>query len=205
MSDNLKIGVLVSGRGSNLQVILDQVAQGKIKVEVRIVISNRPDVQALVRAKKAGVPSMALPKKTGESREDYDKRLVDTLKKHDVQLVVLAGYMRLISNYFISQFPDRILNIHPSLLPAFPGLNVHQRVLEAGVRYSGCTVHLVDDGCDTGPIIAQAVVPVLASDTAESLAARILEKEHEILPKAIDLFAQNKVKIEGRRVLIQDH
>lgn len=196
----LKLGILVSGRGSNLESIVDSCSQKKIAAEIRVVISNNPGAPALEKAKKAGLACEVVPNKTGETREDYDKKIVAILLKHRVDLVVLAGFMKLLSPWFVQQFPERIINIHPSLLPAFPGLEAQKQALDYGVQFAGATVHLVDAGCDTGPILLQAAVPVKPDDTVASLSLRILHEEHQILPKAIDLLAKNKVEVSGRKI-----
>lgn len=200
----LRLGILVSGSGTNLQAILDGCRKKEISAEAVVVISNRPDAYALVRAREAGVSSIVVDKKDFPSREKFDARLTELLQEHRVQLVCLAGFMRLLTSGFVRSFPNRILNIHPSLLPAFPGLDVQRKALEHGVRFTGCTVHVVDEGCDTGPIVIQAVVPVAQDDTVESLSARILTEEHRIYPRAIQLFAEGRVEIQGRRVLLAE-
>jgi len=197
----LKLGVLVSGRGSNLQAIIDAIERGEIDAEIKIVISDREDAYALKRAEKHNIEHMFIDPKNYKTREEYDKRLVEELKKRDVELVCLAGFMRLLSPYFISQYKNKIMNIHPALLPSFPGLNAQKQALEYGVKFSGCTVHFVDEGCDTGPIIIQAVVPVFDNDTVETLSERILKEEHRIYPKAIWAYSKGLLKIEGRRVI----
>jgi phosphoribosylglycinamide formyltransferase-1 len=196
----LKIGVLVSGRGSNLQAIIDAVSSKKINAEIAVVISNIPGVAALEKAKKHGIKAVVIDGKEHSDRSSYDKQVIKTLEENNVGLVCLAGYMKLLSPEFVHHFRGRIMNIHPALLPAFPGLYVQRKALEYGVKFSGCTVHFVDEGCDTGPIIIQAVVPVLDDDTEESLSARILNEEHRIYPEAVRLFSEGKLKIEGRRV-----
>jgi phosphoribosylglycinamide formyltransferase-1 len=196
------IGVLVSGSGTNLQAILDAAAAGRLSAEVRVVISNRPGVRALERARAAGVPHLVLPHEGHASREAYDERLVGTLVDHRVDLVALAGFMRLLSPRLLGAFPGRVLNIHPSLLPAFPGLHAQRQALEYGAKVAGCTVHFVDEGCDTGPIIAQAAVPVLSDDDEPRLAARILELEHRLYPEAICAVAEGRIRLVGRRVTV---
>ncbi len=198
----MRLGVLASGSGSNLQAILDRCADGSIPAQVAVVISNVAGAKALSRAEKAGVPALLLAHGTYPSRDAYDAEIVSLLRRHQVELVCLAGFMRLISPVLLSAFQNRILNIHPALLPAFPGLHAVRQALNAGVRVSGCTVHIVDEGTDTGPIVVQAAVPVLDGDTEESLAARILAQEHRCYPRAIALMAQGRVRIEGRRVRI---
>ncbi len=198
----LKIGVLVSGRGSNLQAIIDAVSSKKIKAEIAVVISNVPGVAALERAKKHGIKAVVIDGREHGDKSSYEKQVIKTLEENDVGLVCLAGYMKLLSPEFVKRFSGRIMNIHPALLPAFPGLHVQRKALEYGVKVSGCTVHFVDEDCDTGPIIIQAAVPVLDDDTEETLSARILEQEHRIYPEAVRLFAEGKLKIEGRRVKV---
>ena len=202
MSGKLRIGVLVSGGGTNLQAIIDRCADGSIDAEIALVLCNNPLAGALDRAKKGGVPSRVIDNRQYGSREEFDQAMVEALREADVELVVLAGFMRLISGVFLDAFPGRVMNIHPALLPAFPGLHVQRKALEYGARFSGCTVHFVDAGLDTGPIIIQAVVPILDTDDEAALCARILEQEHRIYPRAIQLFAQGRLRIEGRRVRI---
>jgi phosphoribosylglycinamide formyltransferase-1 len=203
MKKILPIGVLVSGRGSNLQAILDAIDKGILSAEVKIVISNNADSQAIVRAKERSIPTEILLDKGFSSRSEYDKNLINALTNNGVELVVLAGFMRIMSKDFIKAFPMKIMNIHPALLPSFPGLNVQKKALEYGVKFSGCTVHFVDEGVDTGPIIIQAAVPIYNDDTEETLSERILKEEHKIYPMAVQLFAEGKLKVEGRRVLVE--
>ena len=199
MSAALELGVLASGSGSNLQALIDACANGSLNARVAVVICNVPGARALERAKAAGVPAVLLPHKGYASREEYDAKLVETLRAdHDVSLICLAGYMRLVSPVLLRAFQDRILNIHPSLLPSFPGLHAHRQALDAGVRISGCTVHVVDEGCDTGPILVQAAVPVLEGDDEAGLAARILVEEHRCYPRAVQLFAEGRVQLVVR-------
>lgn len=200
----LRLGVLASGGGTNLQAIIDCCANGSIDAEIVLVLGNVPGAGAFDRATRAGIPTLLINHKDFATRPDFDAAVVAALRAAQVELVVLAGFMRLISDPFIQAFPERIINIHPALLPAFPGLHVQQKALDAGVRFSGCTVHLVDGGVDTGPIIIQAVVPVHDDDSEASLSARILEQEHRIYPRAIQLFAEDRVRVEGRRVRILD-
>lgn len=190
----LCVGILISGRGSNMEAVIKASKKGKIKACVTIVISDNPEAPGLIKAQKAGIPTKIVTYRKGENREDAEKEIAAIFDQHSVELVVLAGFMRLVSPWLIARYPGRMINIHPSLLPAFPGLEAQKQALKQGVKVSGCTVHLVDSGCDTGPILLQEAVPVLAGDTPETLSARILEKEHILLPKAIDLFARNKVK-----------
>lgn len=199
----VKIGVLVSGRGSNLQAIIDNIEKGTLAAELAVVISDQADAYALERARKHAIPAVHISAKGYKGkREEYDKLLVRELQKHHVDLICLAGFMRIITPVLIKAFPNRILNIHPALLPAFPGLHVQKKAFEHGVKFSGCTVHFVDENMDTGPIIIQSVVPVLENDTEDSLSERILKQEHAIYSRAIQLFAEGRLKIEGRRVVI---
>jgi phosphoribosylglycinamide formyltransferase-1 len=194
-----RIGILLSGRGSNFEAIADSVASGRLKAEIAAVISNRPEARGLEIARERGLPALCIPSK-GVPREEYDRQVVAELKSRDVELVCLAGFMRLLSAEFCRAFPMRILNIHPSLLPAFPGLDAQRQALDHGVKISGCTVHFVDQQLDAGPIVLQAAVPVLDDDTAESLSARILIEEHRIYSQAIGIVLAARWRIEGRRV-----
>lgn len=201
--NKVRIAVLVSGRGSNLQAIIDNIEKGLLPAEIAVVISDQPDAYSLERARKHGIPAVHISAKGyKEKRDEYDALLVKELRKHQVELVCLAGFMRIITPTLIKAFPGRILNIHPALLPAFTGLHVQKAAIEHGVKFSGCTVHFVDEGMDTGPIIIQAVVPVLDNDTKDSLSERILRQEHEIYSRAIQLYAEGRLKIEGRRVMV---
>ncbi len=195
-----RLGILLSGRGSNFEAIADNVASRRLDAEIAAVISNRPDAPGLEHARQRGLPAISMPSK-GIAREDYDRRVVDELKRREVDLVCLAGFMRLLSAEFCRAFPMRILNIHPSLLPAFPGLDAQKQALEHGVKISGCTVHFVDELLDAGPIVLQAAVPVLDQDTVESLSARILTEEHRIYSQAIRVVLSGNWRIEGRRVV----
>ena len=203
MAGKLPIGVLISGGGTNLQAIIDAIESGKLDARIAIVVSNRADAYGLVRAKNHGLATEALDHKRFPSREAFDQAVVEILRGRGVDLVVLAGFMRLLSLVLVKAFSNRIMNIHPALLPSFPGLHVQKRALEHGVRFSGCTVHFVNEECDEGPIIIQAVVPVLQADTEESLAARILEQEHRIYTRAIQLYSEGRLHVEGRRVLVE--
>src|ERR1700757_1497188 len=197
-----RIGVLLSGRGSNFEALAESVVAGRIpNAEIAIVISNREGAPGLDRAKARGIPARAIASK-GLERETYDRQVVAVLNEHTVDLVCLAGYMRLLSPYFVSAFPNRILNIHPSLLPSFPGLESQRQALEYGVKFAGCTVHFVDENLDAGPIILQAVVPVRDDDTEEALSARILKEEHRIYTQAVRMVLEGRYKIAGRRVLM---
>ena len=198
-----RLGILLSGRGSNFEAIADNVAAGKIPAEIAVVISNRPEARGLEVARERGLHAVCIPSK-GLDREAYDRLLIEERKKHRVDLICLAGFMRLLSAMFVREFPFRILNIHPSLLPAFPGLDAQHQALEHGVKISGCTVHFVDENLDAGPIIVQAAVPVLNDDTVETLSARILKEEHRIYTEAINIVLSGKFRIEGRRVILED-
>jgi phosphoribosylglycinamide formyltransferase-1 len=202
MMKKVPIGVLVSGGGTNLQSLIDHIEKGALDAEIRMALSNRPDVFALERCRKHGIPTAVLADREFASRELYDRRMIELLKEAGVELVVMAGFMRILSPEFFRAFPMRVMNIHPALLPAFPGLQVQQKALDHGVRYSGCTVHFADEGVDSGPIILQAVVEVRDDDDAHSLAARILKEEHRIYPQAVQLYAEGRLRIEGRRVFI---
>ena len=202
MRRQVPIGVLISGSGTNLQSIIDAIEGKELEAKIQVVLSNRADAYGLVRAKKHGIPVEVLDHKRFASREAFDQAVVDILRAREVELVVLAGFMRLLSPVFVSAYSNRIMNIHPALLPAFPGLHVQKKAVEHGVRFSGCTVHFVNEECDEGPIIIQAVVPVFPEDTEESLAARILEQEHRIYPRAIQLYSEGRLRIEGRKVFV---
>jgi phosphoribosylglycinamide formyltransferase-1 len=202
MSEKPAIAVLISGSGSNLQAILNASEKGEIHCRVGIVISNKPDAYGLVRAAKHGVPTEVVDHRGFSTREEFDAKLVEVIRGSGAELVCLAGFMRVLTPVFVRAFPNRILNIHPALLPSFPGTHGPGQALSYGVRFSGCTVHFLDEGVDTGPIIVQAVVPVYDEDTVETLAARILVQEHRIYPMAIRLFFSGKLKIEGRRVRV---
>jgi len=199
----LRLGILASGGGSNLQSIIDRCQNGSLAAEIALVIANVPGAGALERANSAGLATRCIDHKSFNDRQTFDREVVAALQSAGVDLVVLAGFMRIISAVFLKAFPQRIINIHPALLPAFPGLHVQKKALDYGVKFSGCTVHFVDGGVDTGPIIIQAVVPVLDTDTEETLAARILQEEHRIYPKAIQLIAESRLRVHERRVLIE--
>jgi phosphoribosylglycinamide formyltransferase-1 len=199
---NRKLGILLSGRGSNFEAIADRIVSGQLNAEIAVVISNIENAPGLERAKSRRMETVFIPSRQ-KTREDFDGEVIGALKMHNVSLVVLAGFMRIISRAFLDAFPYGILNIHPSLLPAFPGLDVQKQAIEHGAKFSGCTVHFVDDTLDGGPIIRQAVVPVLDDDTPDVLAARILREEHRIYSEAIDLVLSGRCEIQGRRVLIK--
>lgn len=200
MSSPLALGVLISGGGTNLRAIIDAIERGELPARIRLVVSNRDDVYGVIRARNHKLPTLVVPHTDFSSREDFDRRVVTLLKEHGVELVILAGFMRLLSTFFVRAFPSRILNIHPSLLPAFPGLHAQRQALQHGVRISGATVHLIDEEMDHGPIIAQAAVPVYPDDTEDRLRERILLQEHRIYPEAIKLFAEGRVQMDGRTV-----
>lgn len=200
----IKLAILASGSGTNLQSIIDRCQQGLLDAEISIVISNNSDAGALGRAEQAGIKNICINHRNFDSREEFDQAVVAALQEVGTELVVLAGFMRIISAVFLQAFPQRIINIHPALLPAFPGLQVQKKAIEYGAKFSGCTVHLVDGGVDTGPIIAQAIVPIFTADSEDTLAARILEQEHVIYPQVIQWFAEGRVKIEGRQVQISN-
>lgn len=198
----INIGVLISGRGTNLQAIIDASERGDIPAKVAVVFSDKADAYGLERARKHNIATAVFSPKDFSDKNTYELEIVKVMKEHKVDLVCLAGYMRIVGPVLLEHFKGKMINIHPALLPSFPGLHVQKAALEHGVKISGATVHFVDEGCDTGPIIVQAAVPVLENDTEEKLSARILEQEHKIYPQAIKLFAEKKLKIEGRRVKI---
>jgi phosphoribosylglycinamide formyltransferase-1 len=199
-----RLGVLISGRGSNLQAIIDAVAEGRLDADIAVVISNRADAAGLERARTAGIETLILPHKAYADRASYDRALASELKARGVRLVCLAGFMRLLGPAFIDQFPDAVLNIHPSLLPAFPGLDAQRQAFAHGVTITGATVHLVTADLDAGPILLQAAVEVTKEDTVETLSARILEQEHRIYPAAIAMALSGNWRVEGRRIVTCD-
>lgn len=192
---SLVLGVLVSGSGSNLQAILDAIADDRLRAKVGVVVSNVPSARALDRAKAAHVPAIVVDHRSFKSRTTFDAAIVEVLRAHRVDCVVLAGFMRIVTPTLLEAFPDRVVNVHPALLPAFPGMHAQRQALDYGVAISGCTVHLVDAGTDTGPVIAQAAVPVLDDDDEASLSARILQKEHELLPTVLQWIADGRVVV----------
>ncbi len=200
MSEPGRVGILISGRGSNMVALIDAMRSGAVRAEPAIVISNEPQAPGLELARRRGVPVAVLDHRVAASRRDHERRVIETLQAHRVDLVCLAGYMRLLSPLFVSAYGGRLLNVHPSLLPAFPGLDAQKQALDHGVKVTGCTVHLVDEECDHGPIVLQAAVPVLEDDTAETLSQRILEQEHRIYPRAVALHLEGRLAVEGRRV-----
>lgn len=197
-----KIGVVVSGRGSNLQSIIDHIAEGKLNVEIAVVVSDHKEVFALERAAKAGIPTAVVERKGCKDKAEFEDKIDAALREAGAEAVVLAGFMRILTGHFISRWEHKIINIHPALLPSFKGLDAQGQAVDYGVKVAGCTVHFVDEGTDTGPIILQKVVPVLDDDTEETLAARILKEEHKALPEAIQLWADGKLTIKGRKVYV---
>lgn len=202
MANAVNIGVLVSGNGSNLQAIIDRIEDGTIPARITCVISNNAGAYGLQRAEKHGIPAVHMDHRIFSGRESYDTALVEALKQYDVNLVVLAGFMRIITPVFLDAFPQAVMNIHPALLPSFPGIHAQRQALDYGVKFTGCTTHFVDAGTDTGPIIMQSVVPVLTDDTEESLSARIQIEEHRIFPESVKLFVEGRLTVDGRRVIV---
>ena len=200
-SEKFKLAVLVSGRGSNLQAIIDSIEKNNLAAEISLILSNVPDAYALQRGKKHRLESIFLDPKSFSSRDDYEKQMIELLQTKSIDLVCLAGFMRILGKKFIEAFSGKIINIHPSLLPAFPGLNVQEKALQHGVRFSGCTVHFVNEEVDGGAIILQAVVPILDADDTQSLSDRILEQEHIIYPEAIRLIIEDRLEFSGQRVV----
>jgi len=196
------VAVFISGRGSNLKALLEARDAGELDVNIALVISNRASAGGLEHAAEHGVPTVVLSHRDYTSRKDYEVRLLELLGEYEVDVVVLAGFMRILTGHFLSQFPNRVLNIHPSILPAFPGVDAQAQALEYGVAVSGCTVHFVDEGTDSGPVIEQAVVPVFPGDDRDSLAKRILAQEHRILPRALSLLVAGRLEVQGRKVLV---
>jgi phosphoribosylglycinamide formyltransferase-1 len=203
MATKIPIGVLASGSGSNLQSLIDHIEAGRLDAEIRIVLCNNAEAYALERCKQHRIPACVVDHREFSTRALFDRRMIEVLNDAGASLVVMAGFMRILSSDFFRAFPLRVMNIHPALLPSFPGTHVQQKAVDYGVRFSGCTVHFADEGVDSGPIIIQAVVPVFDEDTAESLAQRILKEEHRIYPQAIQCFAEGRIEITGRRVRIQ--
>jgi phosphoribosylglycinamide formyltransferase-1 len=201
----LKIGVLASGRGSNFQAIIDAINSGTIRAEIRVLITDKADAYAIERAKENGIEHLFMSPKGYPGKDEYFSAIADELKKRGVELVLLAGFMRVVRKPLLDAFPWKVMNIHPALLPSFPGLHGQKQALDHGVRLSGCTVHFVDEGMDTGPIIIQAAVPVLPNDTEEALSERILRYEHKIYPEAVRLFAEGLLDVVGNKVAIKNH
>lgn len=204
----VRVGVLLSGRGSNLQAVIDAIEAGTVSATIAVVLSNKRDALGLERARKHGLTDVFLDPKPfagqPDSREAYDRAVLEVLRKHDVDLVLLAGYMKIVTPVLVKAFENRMMNIHPSLLPSFPGLEVQKKAIEHGCKIAGCTVHFVTEGLDEGPIIIQAAVPIHEDDTPDSLAARILEQEHQSYPRAVQLFAEGRLRVEGRRVIVAE-
>lgn len=204
----LRVAVLASGRGSNLQAIIDAIEAGQVEAQIVCVISNKRDVGALERARKHGIKDLFVDPKPfagrPDSRETYDRALLEVLQQHEVDLVLLAGYMKIVTGVLVNAYANRMMNIHPSLLPSFPGLDVQKKTIDWGCKLAGCSVHFVTEGVDEGPIIIQAAVPILDDDTPETLAARILVQEHKVYPRAVQLFVEGRLRVDGRRVLIKD-
>ena len=198
----LKTGILISGRGSDLQSIIDGIEKGEVAAEISVVISNEPDAFGLERARRHHIPAVVVCHRDFKTREAFEAHLLEVLGEYGAELVVLAGFMRLLTPFFLKKYPMKVINIHPALLPAFPGENVQRKAVDYGVRFSGCTVHFVDAGMDSGPIIAQAVVPVFPADSDETLAARILKMEHRLYPKVVHWIARDLVKVNGRKVVV---
>ncbi|MBH0205119.1 MAG: phosphoribosylglycinamide formyltransferase [Nitrospira sp.] len=202
----LRVAVLASGRGSNLQAVIDAIEAGEVHATIVAVISNKKDAAALERARKHGLPDLFVDPKPfagrPDSREAYDRALLEVLEKHNVELVLLAGYMKIVTAVLVNAYANRMMNIHPSLLPSFPGLEVQKKAIEWGCKLAGCTVHFVTEGVDEGPIILQAAVPILDGDTPDTLAVRILVQEHRIYPRAVQLFSEGRLQVDGRRVRI---
>lgn len=199
----LKIAVFASGRGSNFQSIIDNIKKEDIPAEIKILISDKENSGALQKANKEGIKNFFIDPSAFIRKENYEKKIINVLEELEIELIVLAGFMRILSSFFVEHFKNKIINIHPSLLPAFKGLNAQKQALDYGVKYSGCTVHFVDQGMDTGPIIMQAVVKVEEDDNEDDLAARILKEEHKIYPEVVKLIAEKQVKIKGRKVIIK--
>lgn len=202
--EKINLGVLVSGGGSNLQSIIDSIELGRLDAVIRVVISNVPGVRALERSKTHNIPAVVIDPENFSTREDFDREVVAVLKAHCVDLVIMAGFMRILTPVLLGAFPMKIMNIHPALLPSFQGLHVQQKAFDYGVKFSGCTVHFADEGVDTGPIIIQAVVPLYNDDTADTLQQRILKEEHRIYPQAIQFYAEGRLEINGRKVHIKN-
>jgi phosphoribosylglycinamide formyltransferase-1 len=212
MSDSgvrkVRLGILLSGRGSNLQAIIDAVEAGSLAAEIAVVVSNKKDAGGLERARKHGLRAVFIDPKLyaghQDSRETYDRAVLETLRQHGVELVLLAGYMKIVTGVLVKAYENRMMNIHPSLLPSFPGLEVQKKAIEHGCKIAGCTVHFVTEGVDEGPIIIQAAVPIFEDDQPETLASRILEEEHKIYPRAVQLYAEGRLRVEGRRVIVSE-
>jgi phosphoribosylglycinamide formyltransferase-1 len=197
-----KIAILISGGGTNLQSIIDSVESGYLDLEIAVVLSNKEDAFGLTRARNHGIHTIVVKHGDFSSREAFEEKIIDLLEELDVDLVVLAGFMRVLTPLFVNHYHHRVMNIHPALLPSFAGIHAQQQAFDYGVRFTGCTTHFVDEGTDTGPIILQAVVPVLPDDTVDSLASRVLKEEHRVFPESLRLWSQDRLRIEGRKVII---
>ncbi len=200
----INIAVLISGSGTNLESIIDSIESRKVDAKIALVLSNEPDAYGLVRAEKHNIPTAVINHRGYKMREDFDKALIDLLEGYDVDLICLAGFMRLLTPVFLRKYPKRVINIHPAILPSFAGSHGQEDAFEYGVKFSGCTIHFVDEGVDTGPIIIQAVVPVMQGDTIDTLKDRILAQEHKIYPQAIQYFAEGRIEVKGKKVVIKD-
>lgn len=200
----LRLGVLVSGRGSNLQAIIDGIESGRIDARIEVVISDNPEAYAIERCKRHSVPYEVIERKNFGDRKSFEEAIAKLLKEKGAELIVLAGFMRILSGNFLRHFTNRVINIHPSLIPAFQGLHAQKQAVDFGARFSGCTVHIVDESVDGGPVIVQAVVPILPDDTEEKLSERILSFEHRVLPQTIQWFAEGRVEVNGRKVVVRD-
>jgi len=199
------IGILASGSGSNLQSIIDQIENGNLDASIKVVVSNNPDAYALERAEKHAIPAVVIDHNIFNDRNKFDQKMIDVLNSYSIELVIMAGFMRILTPRFIKAFPMRIMNIHPAILPSFQGIHAQERAFDYGVKFSGCSVHFADEGVDTGPVIIQSVVPVYDDDTADTLQQRILKEEHRIFPQAIQFYAEDKLEIIGRKVRVKDH
>lgn len=199
----INIAVLISGSGTNLQSIIDNVENRKVNAKIALVLSNEPDAYGLVRAEKHNIPTAVINHRDYKTREDFDRAILDLLENYDVDLICLAGFMRLLTPSFLRKYPKKVINIHPAILPSFAGSHGQEDAFEYGVKFSGCTVHFVDEGVDTGPIIIQSVVPVMQDDTIETLKSRILAQEHKIYSQAIQYFAEGRVEVKGKKVVIK--
>ncbi len=203
--NKINIGVIVSGSGSNFQSIIDQTENGNLDAVIKVVICNNPDAYALERAKKHNIPSVIIDHKDFKDRNEFDEKMIKVLKSYSVELVIMAGFMRVLTPLFIKAFHMRIMNIHPAILPSFQGIHAQERAFDYGVKFSGCSVHFADEGVDTGPVIIQSVVPVYDDDTADTLQERILKEEHRIFPQAIQFYAEGKLEVVGRKVRVKNH
>jgi len=200
----LRLAVMISGSGTNLQALIDACAEADYPAKIQVVISNRPNAKGLERAQKAGIPAIAIDHKEFETREEFEDALHDCLKEHNTQLVCLAGFMRILNTEFVNRWKDRMINIHPSLLPSYKGLHTHARAIEDGVRFGGCTIHYVRPEMDNGPIIMQTAIPISADETPESLAAKTLTYEHKMYPAAVRMIAEGKARVSGHKVVFSD-